>query len=176
MATTDRRTIGTQVEDKTIQAKAVTRIATRFNGVHASVTVFNGRALLTGEAPDDATRRGIEREVAQIENIKGVLNEIVVDGVSSMANRSNDTLITGKVKAAMIDAKDVFTNAFKVTTDRGVVYLMGTVTAREAQRAAEIAADVPGVVKVVKVVDVISEDSLRRMTLSPAKESSSPRP
>jgi len=54
-------------------------------------------------------------------------------------------LVTGKVKAALIDAKDLYANAFKVVTERGTTYLMGRVTQREANRATEIARATGGV-------------------------------
>jgi osmotically-inducible protein OsmY len=174
LAATDRRTVGTQVEDRTIQIKALSRISNKFGeGVHANATVYNRRVLLTGEVPDAATSAAIEREVSTIENVRLIVNDLSVEPKTTLSNRSNDTLITGKVKAAMIDAKDVFANAFKVSTERGVVYLMGSVTAKEAQRAAEVAADVSGVVKVVKVVDVISEEELQRMSAAPASKDQS---
>jgi osmotically-inducible protein OsmY len=81
-------------------------------------------------------------------------------GSSSMTARSNDTILTSKVKASYIDAKDVQANAVKVVTERGVVYLMGRVTDREANRATDIARGVSGVQKVVKVFEILSEAEL----------------
>ena len=78
----------------------------------------------------------------------------------NLATRSNDALLTGKVKATFIDAKDLQLNAFKVITERGVVYLMGRVTEREANRASEVARGVSGVTKVVRVFELISEAEL----------------
>lgn len=168
LAAIDRRTVGTQVEDRTIQIKALSRISNKFGeGVHANITVYNRRMLLTGEVPDAAVSAEIEREVSSIENVRLIVNELSVEPKSSLSSHSNDTLITGKVKAAMIDAKDVFVNAFKVTTERGIVYLLGSVTAKEAQRAAEVVSNVGGVVKVVKVLDIISEEDLQRMSATP---------
>ena len=79
---------------------------------------------------------------------------------SSLSARSNDTLMTSKVKASMVDAKDIQANAYKVVTERSIVYLMGRVTEREANRAADISRGVSGVQKVVKVFDVVSEGEL----------------
>ncbi len=174
LAATDRRTLGTQVEDRTIQVKSSTKLSSYGDNVHANATVFNMRVLLTGEVPDAATKEAIERDISTIENVRFIVNELSVEGKSSLTSRSNDALITGKVKASMIDAKDVFANAFKVTTERGTVYLMGVVTAREAQRAAEVAANVSGVARVVKVVDVISEAELQNLQVTPAKDQPGP--
>jgi hypothetical protein len=85
-------------------------------------------------------------------------------GASSVASRSNDTLITTRVKAAYVDAKDVQVNAIKVLTERGVVYLMGRVTEREAARASDLARAVPGVLKVVRVFEIISEAELAALS------------
>ena len=167
LAATDRRTVGTQVEDRGIQLKTSGKASSFGDDVHVNTTVYNRRVLITGEVPDEATKAAVEREIATVENVQYVINELVVAGKTSLTSRSNDTLITGKVKAAMIDAKDVFASAFKITTERGTVYLMGLVTAREAQRAAEVAAAVAGVERVVKITDTISENELQKMTVTP---------
>jgi osmotically-inducible protein OsmY len=73
------------------------------------------------------------------------------------------------VKASFVDAKDLYANAFKVTTERGTTYLMGRVTQREATRATEIARTTPGVQRVVRVLEIISEEELQRLLPQPAK-------
>ena len=95
------------------------------------------------------------------------MNDVQIGFKSSLSARSNDAFITGKVKASLLDAQDIFANSFKVTTEAGVVYLMGLVTEREANRASSIAAGVPGVVKVVKVLELISEAELSRLSATP---------
>ena len=82
--------------------------------------------------------------------------------------RSNDTFITGKVKASFVDAQDLQSHAIKVLTERSVVYLMGRVTTREANRAGELARSVSGVAKVVRVFEIISEEELRQTQPTPA--------
>lgn len=168
LAASDRRTVGTQVEDRTIQLKATNIISGDFGDtVHVNVTVYNRHMLLTGEAPDETTRRRVEGAVSNIANLHLVTNDIKIAGNSSLTSRTNDTLLTTKVKASLLDAQDVFGNAFKVTTEAGSVYLMGLVTEREADRAAQIAAGVSGVTRVVKVIDPISEAELKTMTATP---------
>lgn len=173
LAATDRRTLGAQTEDKTILLKgqsAANRVAG--NAGNVNVTSFNRKVLLTGEVRDDAMKAAVEREIAAIEGVQSIVNDLGVMGVSSLTSRSNDTLITGKVKASFVDAKDIFANSIKVVTERSVVYLMGRVTEREGQRAAEIASRVGGVSKVVKVFDYITEDELKRLSNIPENQGS----
>jgi osmotically-inducible protein OsmY len=158
---TDRRTSGTQVEDQSIELKAMTRTreAVGERG-HVNATSYNRTLLLTGEVAADTDKVAVEQAVAKIEGVRTVVNELVVAGSSSIAARSNDAILTSKVKASFIDAKDVFANAIKVTTERSTVYLMGRVTEREANRASDIARGVSGVQKVVRVFEVITEAEL----------------
>lgn len=158
---TDRRTSGAVLEDQSIELKAKARIREAVGDrVHVNVTSYNRSVLLTGEAPAEADRATVEATVARIENVRGVLNEVKISPIVSLAEMSNDALITSKVKASLVDARDVFANAFKVVTEHGVVYLLGRVTEREADRAVEIARGVGGVRKVVKVFEIISEAEL----------------
>jgi osmotically-inducible protein OsmY len=92
-----------------------------------------------------------------------------VSGNSSSTSRANDALLETKVKASFVDAKDVFANAVKVVSERANIYLMGRVTEREAARAADLASRVPGVTKVVRVFEIISEEEMLR--LQPAARS-----
>ena len=168
LAAADRRTVGTQVEDRTLQVKAESAIRESFGeNVHVNATVYNRQILLTGEAPDDTTRAQVEARVSTLPNIRLIVNDIQVGFKSSLSARSNDAFITGKVKASLLDAQDIFANSFKVTTEAGVVYLMGLVTEREANRAASIAAGVPGVGKGGKGLELISEAELSRLSATP---------
>lgn len=167
LAATDRRTLGAQTEDRGIMIKGETRVSKLVGDAgHVNVNSFNRKVLLTGEVRDAQMKDAVEREVAAVEGVTSVVNELEVAGPSSLTSRSNDALITGKVKASFVDAKDLFANSFKVVTERGTVYLMGRVTDREATRGAQVAAGVSGVRKVVKVFDYISEDELKQMSMS----------
>ena len=161
MVVTDRRSSGTQLDDQAIELKAINRIAeTLGDRGHINVTRFNRQVLFTGEVATEGDKARVEQALARIENVRTVVNELAVAAASSLASRSNDALLTGKVKASLVDARDLQVNAFKVVTERGVVYLMGTVTEREATRAAEVARGVSGVRKVVRVFEVVSEAEL----------------
>lgn len=168
LAASDRRTFGAQTEDKAIVFKGETRVSNLVGDAgHVNVSSFNRRVLLTGEVRDEAMKGAVEREVSAIEGVLSVINELEVMGVSSFTSRSNDSLITGKVKASFVDAKDLYANSIKVVTERGVVYLMGRVTQREGDLAAQITSTISGVHKVVKVFEYISEDEYKRLTRTP---------
>lgn len=168
VATADRRTLGAQTEDKSITVKAELRVP-KIAGqdAHVNIAAFNRKVLLTGEVPDAAAKANVEREVRAIEGVQSVENELEVAGPSSYTSRSSDALITTKVKASLVDMKTISATSFKVVTERGIVYLMGRVTQREGQLAADITRGVSGVQKVVKIFEYISEDELR--ALQPAK-------
>lgn len=164
LVVTDRRTAGTQLDDERIEQRAASTIRTYFGDkVHINVTSYNRQVLLTGEAPTAEDKKRIEEYVSRVENVRSVVNEIGVMPNSTFSQRSNDTLITGKVKASFVDAKDIYANAFKVVTERGVVYLMGRVSQREATRTAEIARGVSGVVKVVRIYELVSDKELAEL-------------
>jgi osmotically-inducible protein OsmY len=162
---TDRRTTGTQVEDESIEIKVASAVRQDLGDrVHLNVTSFNRQVLLTGEVRTDADKDRAEKLASSQENVNSVVNDLMVMSISSLTQRSKDIVITGKVKAAFVDAKDLQVNAFKVVTERGIVYLMGRVTAREAKRATDITRSIGGVTKVVRVFEEISEQELQRLS------------
>ena len=169
LVASDRRTPGTQLEDETIEIKARGRIQEVVGDrVHVNVTSYNRTVLLTGEAPNEADKQLAEQIVSKVDNVKGIVNEIAVMGNTTLAQRSSDTLVTGKVKASLVDASDLYVGAFKVVTERGTVYLMGRVTQREADKATQITRNISGVLRVVRIFEIITEDDLRRMNPLPA--------
>ncbi|MDQ0037171.1 osmotically-inducible protein OsmY [Variovorax boronicumulans] len=161
MVATDRRSSGAQLDDQGIELRAAARVRDIANDqMYVSVTSFNRQVLLTGAVGNEADRRRVEDEVSRVVNVRSVVNELTLGAPSTFQDRSNDLYITGKVKASLLDAKDIFANSFKVITERGVVYLMGIATRRETDRATEITRGVGGVMKVVRVVEVVSEADL----------------
>jgi osmotically-inducible protein OsmY len=171
MVVTDRRTAGTQLEDQNIELKSLTRIRESVGDRgHISATSYNRQVLLTGEVASDADRSAIEQTIGRIEGVRSIVNELAVMGATSMTARSNDLILTSKVKASFVDAKDLHASAVKVVTERGVVYLMGRVTEREATRATEISRGVAGVQKVVRVFEVISEAELANLAVEQQKK------
>ena len=157
----DRRTAGVQLEDQNIELKSLTRVREVLGDRgHVNVTSYNRMALITGEVPTEADRTAVEQAIARIENVRSTVNDLAVMGPSSLTARSNDAILTSKVKATYVDAKDLQATAVKVVTERGTVYLMGRVTEREASRAVELARGIAGVQKVVRVFEILSEAEL----------------
>jgi osmotically-inducible protein OsmY len=160
----DRRTSGAQLEDEAIELKAAARLRELLGDKgRASVTSYNRVVLITGEVLTEADKTAVRQAVERVENVRTIVNEVVVAAESSLSSRSNDALLSAKVKASLVEAKDLMSQAIKVVTDRRTVYLMGTVTEREAERAADIARRVGGVQRVVRVFEVVSEAELARM-------------
>jgi len=154
MAAEDRRSVGAQTEDKDIDLRGESRVNARFGDkVHINVTSFNRNVLLTGEVPDAAIKTEIEKIVREIPNVRGVVNEAQIAGVSSYSSRTSDSYLTSKVKARFIEAGKFGISRVKVLTENGVVYLLGLVTRQEADDAVEIARTTGGVQKVVRVFE-----------------------
>jgi osmotically-inducible protein OsmY len=99
--------------------------------------------------------------------VRAVVNEVAVMPNASFTQQSNDTLITGKVKAAFVDAKELQVASIKVVTERGVVFLMGRVTETEANAAANVTRSVSDVRKVVKVFEIITPAELAELRVPP---------
>ncbi|KQP15253.1 BON domain-containing protein [Pseudorhodoferax sp. Leaf265] len=170
MVAMDRRTSGAQLEDQGIELRGANRIKEALGeNARVSVTSYNRQVLLTGEVARTEDIQRAEQIVAKVENVSSVVNDLAVGIPAALTQRSNDLLITSKVKASLIDAKDLQANAFKVVTERNVVYLMGRVTTREANRATEIARGVKDVAKVVRVFETLTEEELARLGQQPAK-------
>ena len=156
----DRRTPGAQIEDQGIELKASSLMRQAAPQGHLNATSYNRTLLLTGEVASEAERKGVEQAVARIENLRAVVNELAVAGSSSLTARSNDAILSAKVKATFVDAADLQAQSIKVVTERSTVFLMGRVTEREAGRAADLAAKVSGVQKVVRIFEILSEQEL----------------
>lgn len=152
----DRRTSGMFVEDEVIELKSGRRINEQFgNAVHINVTSYNRNVLLTGEAPEAARIQQIEKLVMSVDNVRNIVNDIKIAGKSTLASRSNDLLLTSKVKGRFLHSGQFRFNHIKVITENGVVYLLGMVKRTEADNAAEIASTTSGVLKVVKVFEYL---------------------
>lgn len=164
MIVTDRRSSATQLEDQLIEVKANSRIREVVGERgRASSTSYNRLVLLTGDVVTEADKAAIEQAISKVDNVKSVVNELVVMGSLSLGSRTNDALISTKVKASIVDTKDLYANSVKVVTERGVVYLLGRVTEREATQAANVARGVSGVQKVVRVFEILSDTELAEL-------------
>lgn len=168
---TDRRTSGAQLEDEGIELRALSRIRGNVGDrVHVNLTSYNRQVLLTGEVPSAQDKQLVEQIVSRVENVNSVVNELAVMGNSSLRDRSSDVLVTGNVKARLLDARDLQSNAFKVVTERGTTYLMGRVTQREADRATAVVRGTTGVQKVVRIFEILSEGELAGTLPAPVKQ------
>lgn len=173
LVATDRRTSGAQLEDEGIELRLLGRVRSDLGTrVRVNVVSYNRQVLLTGEVPNEKDKQTIEQIARKVENVSSVVNALAVMNTPSLTSRSADLLITGRLKAAILDASDLESNAFKVVTEHSVVYLMGRVTKREADRVTNIARTIPGVQRVVRVFEDISEEELRR--LRPVKSEPAP--
>ncbi|MGG7054157.1 BON domain-containing protein [Nitrosomonas sp. ANs5] len=152
----DRRSSGIFIEDERIELRTSRRIKESLGDkIRANVTSYNRNVLLTGEAVDESTKKEAEKLAMSVENVRNVFNEISVAERSSLASRSNDALITSKVKTRFLNNGVFQVNHVKVVTANNVVYLLGMVTREEADAAAQIASTTASVAKVVKVFEYL---------------------
>jgi osmotically-inducible protein OsmY len=165
----DRRTAGTQLEDEGIELRANTQVRDALTDRgHVNITSYNRQVLLTGEVPTEQTKQLVEQVISQVANVRVIVNELAVMGNTTLSQRTSDTLTTGRVKAGLVDEKDLYASAFKVVTERGTTYLMGRVTQREAELATEVVRSTDGVQKVVRVMEIITDAELQKLLPKPA--------
>ena len=163
LVATDRRSPGIQLEDEAIELRAAARVRELATLGQIGITSYNRVVLITGEVPATREKLAVEEAVMRVENVRSVVNDLTIALNSGIGARSGDALLSTKVKASLFDARDLQANAYKVVVERGVVYLMGRVTEREADRGVEVARAVSGVEKVVKVFEILSEAELARL-------------
>ncbi len=168
MVAMDRRTSETILIDEGIELRAASRIRDNVGSRgHINITSYNKQVLLTGEVPTPEDKQLLEQIVSQVDNVKSVVNETEVMVNSTVPQRANDVLTTTRVKANILDAKDLFSNAYKVVTERGITYLMGRVTNREASRATDVTRSSIGVKKVVRIFEILTEEELQGIGQKP---------
>lgn len=167
VAVMDRRSIGAQTEDQTIELRGARSLNEQINrapDAAVSVTSFNRRVLLTGQVPSEAVRVQAEETVrARVPNIKDIYNELEIKPVENFSGETRDTTLTAQVKAGMVRERHLTASAIKVVTEGSVVYLMGVVTREEGQRAAIVASQVAGVKKVVTLFEYVTDADLDRI-------------
>jgi osmotically-inducible protein OsmY len=175
MSAQDRRSTGVQADDEGFEWKAAQSVPESYTAAsHLNFTSFNQRLLITGEVPSEEAKTAIGEQAARIVGVKEVINDAVVGPASSLSVRSNDSYITSKVKARLVDEKSLSATHIKVVTESGVTYLMGIVSDREAKVAVTIARTTEGVRKVVNVMEVRSDAEISRLTTMPTMGTSAP--
>lgn len=164
LVVTDRRTTGSQVDDQTIQLRVANELGAAFKDrpVHINVNSFDRKVLLTGEVPDEALRTRAGAIATATQNVRMVVNELAVAPTSSVSDRTTDTTLSGKVRAAFINTREIAFNSVEIVTERRIVYLLGFVTDEEGKIAALVASKVSGVQQVVKVFDIASREEVDR--------------
>jgi osmotically-inducible protein OsmY len=164
MVVGDRRSSGAQLDDQGIELRTANRLRDQL-GTRAriSVTSYNRRVLLTGEVGNASDKALAETVAKQVDNVLTVYNELDIANSPSLREKADDTLLTGKVKAGLLDTKQISANSFKVVSERGTVFLMGRVTQREADIATQVARTTKGAQRVVRVLEIITEEELNRM-------------
>ncbi|WP_374276384.1 BON domain-containing protein [Azonexus sp.] len=164
MSAHDRRSTGTQTDDETTEWRANNRVPDAYKQVaHVNFTSYNRRLLITGEVPTDEAKAAIEAEARKLDGVREVYNELGVGPASSLGSRSTDSFITSKVKGRLVDSNQISANHIKVVTERAIVHLLGIVSEREAKVAVDVARTTSGVKKVVKLLEVVGDDEIRRI-------------
>ena len=154
----DRRTVGQQVEDKTIEIKVAGSIRSSFgDSVRVNITSYDGVVLITGDSLGNDRKAEMTEIARKTQSVKSVSNQVnVVKETASFGELSNDTWITSKVMTTLATTNEIPSRTIIVVTDRSVVYLMGLVTQREGDLAAAATAQVSGVKRVDKLFQVVS--------------------
>lgn len=158
----DQRTTGTMIDDKSIEIKAASIIKNNEKIAKESkleATSVNGTVLLTGQCLNQKYVDFIVENVKKIDGVDRVINKITIEEPISLGRRADDTWITTKVKTQLLFGEEINSGRFKVLTENGVVYLIGLVTKDESIRAVNVASQISGVLKVVKIFEYISVDS-----------------
>ena len=167
MAVLDRRSLGAQTEDQAIELRGLRELNQEINNSEIgsiSLTSFNRRVLLSGQADTAQTRQRAEEVVRErIPNVREIYNEVEVVGPADFATRARDTSLTARVRTGLVRERDLSSNAIKVITERSTVYLMGLVTHNEGDRAAIISSQISGVTRVVTLFEYITEEELAKI-------------
>ncbi len=159
--TDDPRTTGTIVKETAIKAAAKRFFASDPDlneRCHINLASFNFRVLMTGECRTEGMRQRAVDFVRQLAEVRHVDNEIQIKHVSSLVDRANDSLLTGRVKAKLLSITNVRSTQVKVTTEAGVVYLLGLIDQPTGTAVAEVIASMGGVRKVVMLFDYVAID------------------
>ncbi len=150
----DHRTIQNSLEDTDLANKIVDKIRVvpnLRNQSHIEVTVFHHIVLLSGETPNAEWKQQAEEIAKTVPGVTRVYNQISIQGPTSSLTRTSDSWITAKIKSQMLATEDLKSSSIKVVTENGVVFLMGIVRQQQADIAVDIARQVSGVQKVVKI-------------------------
>lgn len=152
----DSRTVGAQVDDQAIEIKAVATLKddTRLKAARIQVVSFNRTVLLMGQVEHERLRSYAAEQIRQVDGVVRVHNEIRVGEVIGLGQISKDSWITSKVKTQLLASENVEGSRIKVVTENGEVFLLGLISADDAETAVEIARNVNGVTRVIDAFEV----------------------
>lgn len=155
-AANDRRTIGSQIDDNNIEIKAsiaLSEIERLEKFANISAVSVNGIVLLVGQVPNEEMRNEAQRTIEGVSGIRKIHNQIRIGSNIGITTQTHDSWLTSKVKAQLLTAKDISSNNIKVVTENAEVFLMGLVSDSESTQAVNIARNVSGVERVIKVFE-----------------------
>ena len=155
------RTAGAVVEDQLIETKVKVNMRSQepaFRQARFDVISHNGVVLLVGQVESKALKTRASEITSQASSkIKRIHNELEVAGRTSLLSRTNDTWIATKVRTLIFTDGDVPSDQVRVVAENGAVYLMGLISQTEGDNAANLARNISGVTKVIKVFEYVSE-------------------
>lgn len=157
--TGEGRTPGEFIDDGYIERTVLRLIGDAHESMddaRIKVVSMDAMVLLAGEVPSEALKTLAEEQALKVLQVRGVHNQLAVSAKPAFLARTNDSLLTSKVKTRLLGSEDVSGLRIKVVTVNNVVYLMGKVSQEEGQMAGEIAADTSGVLRVVKLFEYVT--------------------
>ncbi|MDC0602511.1 BON domain-containing protein [Aliiglaciecola sp.] len=151
----DRRTLGTQLDDKTAKARLSSAFGNNpaLKDANIDISVYNGVVLLAGQAPSEAIRAEISKTAQGVQNLKKIHNQMRISKPITASVAANDLWIESKVKSALVTDERIDGLHIEVEVEDSEVFLMGLVNDSEASIAVDIARNVNGVARVVKAFE-----------------------
>jgi len=154
----DRRSAGEILDDKTLDLNlgVIVNQDTILQDTHVNFMVYNKAVLMAGEVHSSAAKDYLEKFIMKkAPKIKQLVNEVAVMPNSSYLSRAKDGIITVQIEALFLDQEVFHPSHVRVMTERSTVYLMGSVTKREAEHATNLATKAKNVDKVVKLFNYL---------------------
>jgi osmotically-inducible protein OsmY len=154
----DRRSIGNQIDDQSIEVEAYNEISKNKSlddNTNLHVISVNGSVLIIGQAPNTYLRDQVIKIINDINGVVLIHNQIRIGNLTSITTQTNDVWLTSKVKSALFASDEVDGNTIKVITENAEVFLMGLVTKKEADIAINITRNISGVNRVFKAFEYL---------------------
>jgi osmotically-inducible protein OsmY len=153
-----KRTIAQQIEDESIETKAIVNIRaldSAFDEANLVAVAYNGFVLVAGQVSKQDLKDQVPNVLRKIAGVRRIYNELEVRPNASTEVHANDVWLTTQVKSKLLITSDTPSTRVKVVTENSVVYLMGLLTPEEADRVADVAASINGVSRVVRLFELI---------------------